>query len=170
MSKKNPTGKLVKRMISFKLTQLEMAKKGEAAAKVNEALEVAVLKKKEAMSHHNEKIKGLTAKISKFLNQINAGLEERDVECIEVKNFENNEMEYWFEGDMVFARKMEPADRQEEMDLKPKRGAKWQQAAPRKSFPVSSEEAREKEEIASVHRLETSKKTKRSSVDGPAAP
>lgn len=167
MSKKNPKGKTIKRMIAFNLTEEQKAKKGEAAAKLNESLEAAVEKKKEAMSDHSEKIKGLTAKIRKFLHELNEGKEQREVECVEVKNFESNTVEYWFEGENVFARKMEPSDRQEEMDLKPKRGPKWQTAAPKKEFPVSSEDAREKEEIAQVVKMETSRKTKRSSVDGP---
>ena len=159
--KKNPEGKKVKRTVPFKLTDSEKAAKGESAAKFNEQLEAAVEQKKTAMKAHNSKIKGFTEKVSRLLGEINEGVERREVECIEIKNFEENRVEFWFEGIMRDQRPMVPDDRQQEMKIaepKIRKGMK-------PDFPVSSEDAKEKAELAEVHRLESRKATKRSSVD-----
>lgn len=166
MKQKNESTK-VKRALPFKLTDEEKARKGEAAANLNEQLEVAVAAKKVEVDKHSLKIKDLTKKISNTLHAISTGEERREVQCTEIKNFEKNLVEYVFKGQTLESREMTADDRQLVLADKPeKKGpkAKWQSMAP-KYDPKKTAEEEESQEIAQVHKLETSRKTASSSVD-----
>lgn len=163
--KKNPDGKIIKRAIPFKLNEKEKSERGEQAGKLNEELKAAVEKRKIVMRDHNEKIKGLTNRVNKLLEQIHEGQERREAEVVEHKNFEKNTMEYYLDGDVVDKRPMTAEDRQLDLvtkgdNKKPKE--KWARMAPK--YRGKQEES-ESEEIASVHKIETSKRGATSSVD-----
>jgi hypothetical protein len=166
MKQKNESTK-VKRALPFKLTDEEKARKAEAAANLNEELEAAVAAKKVEVEKHTVKIKGLTNKISNTLKAIQTGEERKEVQCTEVKNFEKNLVEYVFKGQVLETREMTAEDRQLTLADKPeKKGPKpkWQSMAP-KYDPKKTAEQEADEEIAQVHKLETSRKTASSSVD-----
>lgn len=171
MSKKQktPDGEKCERTLPFKLNDEDKARKGEIAAGLNKKLEEATDAKKVEMAKHNAKIKDLTTKISAQLKMINEGVERRAVQCVAVKNYEKDQIEYWFEGEILETVKMKEADRQLNLNEKPKKGQeKWQKLAPkhpRKGDPPLTEAEEKSAEIASVHKLETSRKGASSSVD-----
>jgi hypothetical protein len=164
---KTPDGERVEVSLPFKLDDELKARRGETAAMLNKNLDEAVDKKKRDMAKHNEGIKKLTTQIGILLTSINQGVEHRRVSCVEVKNFEKNVIEWWFEGLVMDTRPMKSDDRQlklQDKDDKKKKGEpRWQTLAPK--FPERSTEEDKDIEIAKVHRLETSKKGASSSVD-----
>lgn len=166
--KKNPDGERCKRALPFKLSDREKAEKGELAAKLNKQLEQAMDLRKREMAKHNERVKDLTSKISRILTAIDDGVERREVSCVEHKNFEKNLVEYYFEGIVLESREMKPEDRQ--LDLAEKKASKkaprWQKLAPKYNpKEEKTEDEKRDEEIASVHKLETSKSGASSMVD-----
>lgn len=164
---KTPKGKKVKRAVLFKLTATEKAAKGEAAGNVSEEFKALDAKWKVVRSDYGGKLKGFQSKITKLLEEIHQGEERREVECTEVKNFEKNTVEFWHKGKVADTREMTPDDRQSEMKIVAPKKEKWQKAGGKTRYPVSSEEASEQRDIAEVHKLETRRATKKSSVDGP---
>jgi hypothetical protein len=167
---KTPKGEKRQRTIPFKLNDEQKARKGEEAAKLAAKIDEAVDLKKAEMSKHNVKIKEMTKKLSDFLKAINEGVERKPVTCTEVKNFNDDVVEYWFEGEVRETRKMTPEDRQTEMKIAKKTEEKWQKLAPKnrkRGDPLTTgeEAATEEQEIAQVHKLETSRKGASSAVD-----
>jgi hypothetical protein len=154
------------RQLPFKLTDHEKAERGERAATFNFEHGRLVLERKDIMATYNEKLRDLSSKVSGLLNQISEGIENREVECVEVKNYEANQMEYWFEGEVKFHREMSPEERQMELDERPKakrgRKPKWQRLAPNYVPKIEDKSS----EIAEVYKTKTSRKTKHSMVDG----
>ncbi len=173
--KKTPEGEKCERALPFKLNDEDKARKGEVAAQLNKQLEAAQDAKKKDAAKHNEKIGDLTKKVSAQLKMISEGVERRPVECTMVKNFESNKIEFWYEQEILEERDMTPADRQLDLTEKEKKAAKktekWQKMAPKhkaKGYKEDDEtdpEVVKSAEIASIHRLETSKKGASSSVD-----
>src|SRR5262245_8784817 len=125
--KKTPDGEKCERTLPFKLSDEEKARKAEIAANLNKKLEAANEAKKVEMAKHNGTIKDLTKKISDALRTINEGVERRAVTCVEVKNYDKNRVEWWFEGLALEDREMRPEDRQQSLneqkkgkDMRPK--------------------------------------------------
>jgi hypothetical protein len=163
--KQDPKGDKIKRALPFKLTDAEKARKAEQAANLNQKLAEAVEKKKEAVSHHTAGIKNLQAQISERLRCIQDGTERREVQCIEVKNYEGNVVEFWFEGKMLESRPMTADDRQTTMKIvKPGVKSIKEITKGKTRLPYKDDDGDENP-IAAVHRLETSKKTATTAVD-----
>lgn len=168
--KKTPDGEKCERSLPFRLNDVDKARKGEVCGQLNKTLEAAYEAKAIEMKKHNAKIKGLEDNISKHLSMINEGIERRPVTCSMVKNFDDNKIEFWFEGEILESRDMTPADRQLVLDAKAKKDGKkkekWQTHAPKfvKGAPIESQDL-EDEEIKQVHKLETSRKGASSMVD-----
>lgn len=168
--KKTPDGERCERSLPFKLNDEDKARKGELAAKLNKQLELAQEAKKAEMQKHNAKITDLVKKVSSQLKMINEGIERKAVTCTAVKNFEANKIEFYYEGEIMEAIEMKPGDRQLVLDEKAKKEAKkpnkWQRMVPKKPLHKDAdEEPTREDEIASVHKLETSRKGASSSVD-----
>ncbi len=170
---KTPDGEKCERTLPFKLNDEDKARKGEEASKYNKQLEGAMEAKKFEMSKHNAKIAELTKKVSAELKKINEGIERRAVTCTAVKNFEKDVIEYWFEGMVLETTPMKPDDRQMKMatdaktDAK-KSPAKWQKLAPKhraKGYKDDDDQDTKDADIATVHKLETSRKGASSAVD-----
>jgi hypothetical protein len=170
--KKTPEGERCERTLPFKLNDEDLARKGELAAKLNNQLDAAEANKKRDLATHNEKIKILTEKRDKQLAMIDEGVERRPVTCTAVKNFAANIIEFWFEGQVMESIEMKPEDRQltlaekaakEKGNEKPKE--RWQKMAPKYPAKNQAVEDDKDAEIASVHKLETSKKGANSMVD-----
>jgi hypothetical protein len=170
---KTPDGEKCERSLPFKLDDDLKARRGETAGALNKKLDEATEKKKNEMAKHNEGIKKLTAQIGALLKAINEGVERRNVTCTAVKNFESNKIEFWFEGIILEEVEMKPGDRQ--LDLKDKsmkpaalKNERWQKMGPKykpKTIVEENEEDAKREEIASVHKMETSRKGASSAVD-----
>lgn len=123
--KKSPKGKTVKRPLPFNLTDAEKATRGLEAAKLNTDIAQLTIEKKMATEEYSAKIKDRTARRNDLLTQIDDGKENREVECVEVKNFESNKVEYYFEGEKITERDLTEEDKQLELDeASAKKGAK----------------------------------------------
>jgi hypothetical protein len=177
--KKTPEGEKCERTLPFKLNDEDKARHGETAADLNKRLEDAKAAKKAEAAVHNENIKGLGAKLSHFLKMISEGIEQKVVTATEVKNFELNRVEFWFEGEILETREMTTADRQ--LDLKGTKTKKGFQKTGKVEEPKEEEfvspdrqadmtaEKKKKLEVAEIIRSESNKRTKRSAADGARA-
>lgn len=166
---KNPKGRLVTRLLSFTLTDEEKSARGLEAANLNHKVAEKTIEKKIAVDEFSAMIKDLTARRNTLLNQIKTGTEKRDVECTEVKNFDANKVEYWFDGEKLEERDMTTFDRQ--LELEEQKGAL--KKAEKKSEAHAGATVVPPKEAASdvkdVIREETSRKSKNSAVDGARA-
>lgn len=164
---KTPDGIKMKRKLPFKLGDEEKARKGEIAAQYAKMLEEAEVKKKSAMAIHNEKIKELKLKRDEHLTMINLGVEQREVNCTEVKNFESNQIEWWYGDQVIDSREMKAEDRQQTLEegSKEKKPRNWQKLSTKRPKDGPMMPLAEENEIAQVHKLETSRKGASSAVD-----
>lgn len=167
MAKKQaPVGEKIKRALPFKLNDEQKARKGEQAALLSKKLAEVVEKKKEEVAKFTASIKNLQNQIHDRLRCIEEGIERREVECTEVKNFNENQVEYHFEGKVLETRPMTEVDRQTEMKLvkKPTAVKSIKDVTKRARLPYKDDET-EENPIAAVHKLETSRKTATTAVD-----
>lgn len=108
----------VTRTVNVKLTNTDIANLGDEAAKLKAERDTAEadLKKhiEEVTKPLKAEIEQKTAKIENILDNINKREESRTVECIERKIFNANTVQYYFNGDLVEERAMEPGERQGE--------------------------------------------------------
>jgi hypothetical protein len=172
---KMPKGEKVKRMIEFKLTADQKADKGLEAAKLSEEIGKVTYEKKAAADAFAAKLKDRTGRMTTLLREINRGVEKRETECIEFKNFDANRVEYWADGKKLHEREMTEQDRQLDLQAKKtnakgttKADPKWQGAAAHMPAPKPSTKADQKSaEIRTIHREETSQKGAYSQLNGP---
>lgn len=115
-SKKSPKGKTVKRELPFKLTDTEKAERALEAAHLDAEIADFSVQKKLVSDEWSAKIRSRTSKRTDLLKQINDGIEHRDVECTEVKNFDTNKVEYWLDGSKISERDLTETDRQLDLD------------------------------------------------------
>lgn len=165
--KKMPKGKRVNRIVSFKLTDEQKAKKGYAASELSEELAVLRVEKKTTTDMFSAKIKSAESKMVTLLKEIHTGSEERDTDCVEVLNFDRNTVEYWADGEVVEERKMTQEDCQ--LELKPVSKKKFQQikdgttGETGKVDPIAEVvNGQKNKDIADVYRMETGKNTSKS--------
>lgn len=182
--KKNPKGTLMQKTIAFALTPDEIRARAEAAANFANQLAEEDKRFEEVKRDWRAKLTDIAAKRDTNLASIREGKELRNVEVTLVKNYDENRMEYWFEGKMMEEREMKPEERQQGFDEIPptktnKKGLKAQRAesdakammmpgatgekAPRDITEATNDA---QQDTADVIKMETSKKTKRSAVDG----
>lgn len=157
--KKTPKGTTVTREVEITLDDKTRAK---LAQELGDKLKSETKLKTEfadVKAKWNERITPVSDRIAAIENFLENGTEKKTVETTMVKNFEENTVEYWFEDRIVDHRPMSVTDRQEDMPLKTKRGRTKENSVK----PVTTEQ----DDINNVRKLETSKKTKHSSVDGP---
>jgi hypothetical protein len=164
--KKNPKGKTLTRPLPFKLNDEEKAARGLEAAKLNNEIAELTVKKKLVTDEFAGSIKDRTARRNTLLKQIHDGLERRDSECTEVKNFDENKVEYWVDGQMLESREMTPTDRQLDLDEAKKDTKKKGSEVPAGASVVAPPTG---DDVKNVIAEETNRKTKTSAVDGARA-
>lgn len=120
-TKKNPKGKKVKRDLAIELTSDEFAAKGKEAANLACEFREVEKEKKAVVETYSAKLKDRASRRDELLNSIKEGVENRTVECIEVKNYNENRVEFWHQGVMNQHREMTVGDRQAEIPLKDKK-------------------------------------------------
>ena len=169
---KTPPGTLVTKEFMFKLTDAEAAERYHAAG----VLHAEILKLEEDFAelkrNWKSKIDARTASRDDLLVAGETGEEKRTVESTMVKNFDVKEIAYWFEGKVIERRTMTESELQMEANFeksKKERARVQKLGQTEKHDPVAeAHKANGKDpEIAQVHKLETSRTTKTSSVDGP---
>lgn len=167
-SKTNPKGAKVTKEFMFKLTKDESNEKGMAAAALKKEVDRLEIQFDEVKESWKAKINTRTDKYKELLDVIDAKEEKRTVEAILVHNYADATIEYWFEGTIMESRAMTDNERQKEMDLKAPKKARAIKQTLQKADPVAAAHANGKvSDIAEVHKLETSRGTKTSAVDGP---
>ena len=82
----------LKRSLPVELTDDELKKKGKKAGHLKKVIEKIKAEMKEAVSGHKEKLKEETAKLGALLDDLDAGTEDRQVECHEVRDFAKKEV------------------------------------------------------------------------------
>lgn len=169
--KKMPKGNKVKRIVEFKLTDEEKAAKGLRAAELSQEIGKVSIQKKIAADEFSAKLKDRTGRMSTLLAEIHKGTEGRETECIEFKNYEDQKVEYWFDGAKVQERDMTDHDRQLDLKTDTKSKRNWQKAedteiATPSPFKPTAAEKKKSEEIKQVHREETGRNTAYSQLNG----
>lgn len=175
---RNPKGKKVKRTIAFALTDAEFATKGKEAAEIARNVSDLEVEFEGVKDVWRARIKNAEAKRDTVLDAIRKGTEDREVDVVEVKNFEQETVEYYLAGEKVDERKMEDRDRQEELKLKEAKKAKRKSGAPvvPNDEAAAANQATEAPtlravtdrdmDIAQTHREETSARGSWSTVNG----
>ncbi len=111
------TPKKTNRLIEFDLTQTEIAECAQRAATVSKDLNDTIVEAKRVTSDYQARIKTKAAERDTLLRAINLGKIKREVEVLEMRNFEANTVEFFFEGTKVDERPMVEQDRQETLPL-----------------------------------------------------
>ncbi len=76
-----------KRQLPCDLTEAEKAKKGHKAGQLKKKIQKVRLEMKAATAGHKEQLKDHQANLDTILDELEAGQEERSVECYEKKDF-----------------------------------------------------------------------------------
>lgn len=159
---KNPKGKKVTREVEIDLDQSIKLKLADELTEKSRALSKLKTEYDEVKQKWKERLYPVETRVNCILNFFENGKEKKVVECVMVKNYDANKVEYWYEGKIVDHRPMTVADRQEDMPLNTRRGRSKENSV---VMPTPTAQ----EEIADIVKAETSKKTKHSSVDGPTS-
>jgi hypothetical protein len=113
--KKVPKGELVSELLTFDLTQSEVAEKGGIAADQSAELSKITAEFKAVRSEFKGKIDGLAKELNATLCCIKKGSEEREVECTKVFVKDQDLVQFWYEGKMLKERPALDTDRQKAM-------------------------------------------------------
>ena len=125
--KKTPDGIKMLRTVGLSANKDEILKKHEELSTLQlDYFELEDFKRAEARKHNNS-MKEMKATIRRLSRETDTGTIEQEVEVTAVKNHDANEVEYWFEGQIVDQREMTEDDRQvdlEDLPTKTKRRSK----------------------------------------------
>lgn len=149
----NTSRKLFKEF-KFKLTNQEIIQKAKLSADLMEQIKTAEEDFAHIKKANTDKIKTLKGQKAHELKLISQGFEDRIVEVLEVRDYAEGIVRSYFNDVLLEERVMTSDERQVEMTL------------PTKETIVDT--APHLSDISDVIRQETSKRTKLSSVDGPA--
>ena len=172
-TEKTPDGVKVVKEFMFKLTNKEAAERYHAAGTLHAEVQKLEEEFAELKRNWKAKIDARTASRDDLLVAGETGEEKRTVEATMTKNYDIKEIAYWFEGKVVERRTMTETELQMEANFEKKqkneRAKKQMLDKTEKHDPVAeAHKANGKDpEIAQVHKLETTRGTKHSSVDGP---
>ncbi len=160
-----PNGQEVTKEFTFPLSIEQLAKRGEEMAKLSGETADLRAEQKNFNAVINAKINARLELTEKIAKTIRAKSETRLEPAIMVKQYESNLVQYFFDGKLIEERAMTAEEHQVHMDdINPKKKPKVKNGRdPRKAL---KEEKTEDQEMASVIKQETSRKTKRSAVDG----
>lgn len=167
---KTPKGDLMHKVLVLTMSDEEKAKKADLLAEMQLEKNSVKEEAKTIASGFAARVKKIEESINKLSREVKDGTEERNVECTMVKNYDANQIEYWYEDQLMEKREMTPEDRQMDLDESApvadgpaiKKKAKGKKG----NLQVVEEAKSEDEQIGDVIREETGRRTKRSSVDG----
>lgn len=101
--------------LRFPLTHEDVERKAREAAAISSDLTAHRIESKKIRTELSGKEAGLENGLARTLNIISEGHEVRSVDCIERRNFDENKVEYLFEGKVIEDRPMTGSERQREM-------------------------------------------------------
>jgi hypothetical protein len=171
-----PKGQRIVKEITFQLTPHECKIKIREAGELDELRKQKLDESKRIAAEYKSQIDDLSAAISKILRAGKRGTEDREVEVTMTKDFAVNLVQFWFKDDkgnweVVEERAMTEGERQMELDAiaeapnKMAAAAKAKKVKDRKKAAAGDKDD-EDEDTSAVIREETSRRTKRSAVDG----
>lgn len=114
---KNPRGETTNEMLTFELTEAEVAEKGRFAAESQGKLAEVKNTFRDVSESYKDEIKGLTEEIRSTLNCIRSGKEDRETECVKVLNSKTGITEFWFDGVCMKERPTTDWDRQRKLPM-----------------------------------------------------
>lgn len=160
--KEDRMGPEVERELSFKLSKEEIHDRGLKMAALDGEMAELAAEKSKFDAEMKQKINERETQRLQISAVLRAKHEKRVVLCKEFKNLDANAMEYWFEDEKMDERALTFEERQLDFEATPppqtRRGRK----------PKAAEDSEKPQEtdVADVLKAETSRKTKRSAVDG----
>lgn len=92
MAREEEPPRKLKRPLPVALTDEEQKKKGKAAGRLKKSIGKIREEMKAATAGHKEKLKESQAKLDALLDDLDAGTEERNVECEERKDFSKKQV------------------------------------------------------------------------------
>ncbi len=177
--KKNPKGTAIRKEFEFTLTEKECNAIYRKAVEFELEASKFGLQFEEAKDNFKAKIQAALSKAMDLRKKAYDAKEIRALDAILVKDYDAKEIKYYFKGKIVEARTMTAEECQVHMDeLNPKKKVKTAEVAitvkgkvlkardASKSIAAVSGKKAKDSGIADVIRMETSRKTKTSSVDG----
>lgn len=156
----------VQKEIAFKLTAQEKNQMADTAAKLSRERDEKIEELKKIQKAMRDDIKAKQKEIDRLLDCHINGTEMRDVEVTERFDWDNKNVQYFHEGEMIIEREMMDSELQMKLGTTAKKVVKDKRTKAQKNpdLNLTPEELKSKE-IAEVHRLETGKKTKKSALD-----
>lgn len=172
--KTNPKGTRVSKSFAFDLSDAEVREKVRCAGELRKEFDALHTKFEENKETTKAKLTALAGRRDDAYRVAEAGIENRTVDAILVKNYDEKKIEYWFEGKMIEHRAMTENELQIEANFD-KKGVVTKARAIKQTLqkndgkdPIAAAHANGKlADIAEVHQMETSRKGKTSAVDGP---
>lgn len=164
-AKTAPVGVKVTKEFTFDLTPEESQKRLAAAGALHAEITKLDEEFKEVKAHWKSKIQTRTDARNEILVAGETGKEARVVDAIMVKDYTSKEIQYWVDGEVKESRTMTAEEMQMELGESRPRGKKQKlDSTANLSGMVAT--PTEGEEIGNVIKMETSKRTKHSAVDG----
>lgn len=163
-TKKNPKGKVITREITLELTKEDYAKLGERESDLMNSVGKLEAEFSEVKSKWTARLDPLKAELTEVRATLKAKEEKKTLEVTQVMNYDEDTVEFWFAGKIVDTRPMTHQDRQDQMEFAQPKTRRGRDA---KQLAANDVEKDEDKEISNVRKLETSRRTKHSSVDGP---
>ena len=118
--KTTPKGEKMQKVIPIALTDKDRDVRSRRIAKLEIEQRQVEEEKKETTAQFNARIKTLRKEIGEISCEIEAGYKEENVSVVMVKDFPNNEVQYWYKGEVAETREMTESDRQMDLaDAKP---------------------------------------------------
>lgn len=155
-----PKGKIVTREVSIELDEKTYAKFGKEEGELMRNVGKLREEFSDVKRKWDDRIEPLTDRLEFVRESLKNGKETKTIECRQVKNFDEGRMEWWYDGKVVDHRPLTTTDHQEEIPLKTKRGRTKENSV---VVPPKAVD----DEIGNVRKLETSRRTKHTSTDGP---
>ena len=159
---------IIQKEIKFLLKPEEKNKMADEAASLSREHKVLSAEFAESSKATREVLKGKQQEISRLLECHINGIEVRAVKVTERLDWEKGTVEYLLNNEIVESRKMNDDEKQMRLSDNPtrkiKKVKKPTKAEKNPDLNLTPEELKAKD-LADVHKLETGRKTKRSSVD-----
>jgi hypothetical protein len=171
---RNPIGQKIQKEFTFALNDKDVSKKASEAAKlVNEANKLQV-QKDEMNELFKTRISDRRVRSDELLAVIHQKTEKRTVEVTMTKDFNSKLIQYWHQGQMLEERAMTPDETQMNLaDANVSKRAKKQltrtvltQDQKRQKQHAQQAATQQGTDVAAVIKAETSRRSKRSAVDG----
>jgi hypothetical protein len=112
---KKMEGKKVSRLVLIELSDREILDKSKELGELGVKLSSIESEKKNVMNEYSAKINSIKNLMAEYFNALSDRKEHREVECVEVKNFNEDRIEWYYNEKLVDYRPITDDDKQEEL-------------------------------------------------------